>query len=62
MTNALDIAIADAEAVLTAIIANPNASHAEETLASTFRWYRDLRQQRDTARLRAKLIGEDYLA
>ena len=59
MTNALDIAIAEAQAVLSAIIANPNASHAEETLASTFKWYRDLSDQRDITRLRAKLMGED---
>lgn len=59
MTSALDIAIADAQAVLTAIVANPDAPHAEETLISTFRWYRDLSTQRDIARLRAKLIGED---
>ena len=59
MANALDIAIAEAQAVLTAIIANPLTPHAEETLASTFRWYRDLSDKRDIARLRAKLIGED---
>ena len=59
MANTLDIAIADAQAVLATLISNPDAPHAEETLISTFRWYRDLSNQRDIARLRAKLIGED---
>lgn len=57
MNSSLDIAIAEAEAVLKALIANPTASHAEESVTSTFRWYRDLCEQRDIERLRAKLIS-----
>jgi hypothetical protein len=59
MANALDIAITEAQTVLATLITHPDAPHAEETLISTFRWYRDLTQKRDIARLRAKLIGED---
>lgn len=59
MNSSLDTAIAEAQAVLTALIANPTAPHADVTVASTFRWYRDLCEQRDIERLRAKLIGAE---